>query len=108
MSKILICGHDESAIEALKSKHGYLFVAEVKDEDGKVYNAICKEPTMEAVEATEAISKSSTELKASMVLFDNCVVACDEEIKSRFLLKVQVVKAIGNKMKSISVTTKNL
>ena len=102
----IICGLNPAQIAELKQKHGYIFSVTVKDGE-QVFNAICKEPTMEAMEASSTIGKGS-DLKGSMVLFDNCVVAADEDIKNRFLLKVQVIKALGERINSLSVTTKNL
>jgi hypothetical protein len=102
----LICGHSQEQIAALKAKHGFIFLASIADQDN-TYHAICKEPTMEAMQASQAIGKTD-ELKGSMVLYDNCVLAADDAIAGRFLLKVQVIKALGEKMNSLSVTTKNL
>lgn len=102
----LICGLNTEAINALKNKHGFIFEVTVSDGENE-YTAICKEPTMEAMQASQAVGKDD-ELKASVVLYDNCVLVADDAITGRFLLKVQVIKAIGEKMNSLSVTTKNL
>jgi hypothetical protein len=102
----LICGLNADAIAALKKKHGFIFEVTVSDGENE-YQAICKEPTMEAMQASQAVGKMD-DLKASVVLYDNCVLASDAAIEGRFLLKVQVIKAIGEKMNMLSVTTKNL
>jgi hypothetical protein len=102
----LICGLTAEQIEALKSSNGFIFQVTVSDGENE-FNAICKEPTMDIMQASQAIGKND-ELKSSMVLFDNCVLAADPSIKERFLLKVQVIKALGERMNSLSVTSKNL
>ncbi len=102
----LICGLNAEAIQELKNKHGFIFEVTVTDGENE-YKAICKEPTMEAMQASQAVGKTD-DLKASVVLYDNCVLASDTAIQGRFLLKVQVIKAIGEKMNMLSVTTKNL
>jgi hypothetical protein len=101
-----ICGLTPEAVEALKLKHGFIFEVTISDGENE-FKAICKEPTMEAMQASAAVGKSD-ELKASMVLYDNCVLVADADITGRFLLKVQVIKALGEKMNGLSVTTKNL
>jgi hypothetical protein len=106
MDTQLICGLTDAEIQALKAKHGFIFLVTVSDNDTS-YQAICKEPTMEAMQASQAIGKTD-ELKGSMVLYDNCVLVADPAIAGRFLLKVQVIKALGEKMNSLSVTTKNI
>lgn len=102
----LLCNLTVEQVQALKQKHGFIFEVTVTDGENE-YKAICKEPTMEAMQASQAVGKDD-ELKASVVLYDNCVLAADAAISTRFLLKVQVIKAIGEKMNMLSVTTKNL
>ena len=106
MTNELICGLTPDQINELKAKHGALFLVTVKDEVGD-YQAVCKEPSMEVIQASSALGKVD-DMKASIALYDNCVLAKDASIEKRALLKLQVVKAIGERMSSLSVITKNL
>lgn len=101
----LICGLSAVQIEALKAKHHFIFQVIVNDGQSD-FNAICTEPTLEIMQSTKAIG-ATDEMKGSMVLYDNCVLAADDAIKNRFTLKSQVIKAISDKMAGIKVTTKN-
>jgi hypothetical protein len=93
-------------IAKLKSEHGFIFEVTVKDGDDE-YKAVCKEPTVEILEASAAMGKVS-ELKGSMVLFDNCCLKADVMISNRFGLKSAVIKEISLKTVNISATSKNL
>jgi hypothetical protein len=102
----LYCGKTIEDIRAMRMQHGHLFTVEVVDE-GDVFHAICKEPTLQVLEASQAIAKTS-EVKGAMALYTNCVVEADAEIKSRDLLKLQVAAAIGDKAGKLRATAKNV
>ena len=102
----LICGLTNEDIEKLKKKHGVLSVVTIKDGE-EIHSAIFKEPTMDIMSAANLVGKTD-EMKSAMVLYDNCMIACDESIKQRDLLKLQVVGAIGEKMSALTKTVKNL
>ena len=103
----VICGLNAAAIAALKAKHGYLFVVTVSDGESN-YNAICKEPTMEAIESSSTVGAASGDMKGSMVLYDNCLLHADTDIQNRYLLKMEVLKEITAKMQSFKTSSKNL
>ena len=48
MDDILVCGLTDSQITALKKKHGFLVVVEIKQGETTL-NAIFKEPTVEVL-----------------------------------------------------------
>jgi hypothetical protein len=113
----LLCGLTPQEIEALKAKHGQLFVVAVSDGtstdvDGKptpnTYNAVCKEPTQEVIESSTEIGKKEGDIKGSMVLYNNCVLAEDARIKNSFPMKSEVLKEITARMQSYKATSKNL
>jgi len=106
MENELICGLTPDQINELKARHGALFLVSVVDEAGE-YKAVCKEPSMDVIQASATIGKSD-EMKASLALYDNCVLAKDTAIEKRALLKLQVIKAIGERMNSLSTISKNL
>lgn len=102
----IICGLTPDAIDKLKAKHGRLFQVDIAD-GSDTYSAIFKEPTMDILSAAGAVGKTD-EIKASMVLYENCLIAADDAIKSRDMLKMQVVAAIGERMTALTKTVKNL
>lgn len=108
MEPTIICGLTQEAIDKLKKKHGAVFQVDVKakDED-KTYYAICREPDETIMSAVGAVSKTD-EVKGGIVLFDNCTIACDEEIKLRLPLKMQVIKAVSDRMTAVTASVKNL
>lgn len=99
-------GLTATEIESLKQKHGPL--QEVTITDGEAtHKAIIREPDLKELSAANAISKTD-EIKGSMVLYDACVVAVDEAVHQRAVLKMQVVAAIGDRMGKLSRSVKNL
>ncbi|ENA1815587.1 hypothetical protein ABF174_002223 [Flavobacterium psychrophilum] len=105
-SEKLVCGLTEPQIEALKNKHGFLVVVDVKQGEN-TFNAIFKEPTFEVLEATGAIGKNS-EIKGTIALYENCVVKVDEEINQRDFAKLKALEGLAQHMNSFSVSVKNL
>jgi hypothetical protein len=100
------CGKTIEEIRAMRMQHGHLFVAEIQDENN-VFHAICKEPTVQVIEAAQSISRTS-EVKGAMMMYENCIVIADDEIKKRDLLKLQVAAAIGEKVASLKSSVKNV
>jgi hypothetical protein len=102
----LYCGKTMEDIRAMRMQHGHLFVVAVRDEEDE-FHAICKEPTLQVLEAAQSISKTS-EVKGAMALYSNCVVEADEDIRKRDMLKLQVSAAIGDKAGALRATAKNV
>jgi hypothetical protein len=100
------CGKSVEEIHAMRMQHGHLFIVEIQDEKD-VFHAICKEPTLQVIEAVQSISKTS-EAKGSMALYNNCIVEADDEIKSRDMLKLQVASAIAEKTATLKSAAKNV
>lgn len=100
------CGKTIDEIRAMRQRYGHLFIAEIKDGD-KTHYAVCKEPTIQVVEAAQTIAKTS-EVKAAMSMYDNCTVLVDDEIKKRDLLKLQVAGVIGKHTASLESGIKNV
>ena len=101
-----ICGLTEKAIVDLKKEHGVLFVVEISEGDNS-YKAVCKEPTVTIMTAVNAIAKTD-EIKGTMVLFTSCLIACDEDINKRDVLKLQVAGSISERMTNLTRSVKNL
>lgn len=102
----LICGLTPDQINELKAKHGHLSLVTVTEGDEK-YVGIFKEPTMEALSAITALSKQD-EVKASIALFDNCVVMCDEAMKKRPRVRLSAIAQLSEIMKPLEGNIKNL
>jgi hypothetical protein len=100
------CGKTAEEIRAMRMQHGHLFVVEVQDEKD-VFHAICREPTLQVIEAVQSIAKTS-EAKGSMTLYSNCTVEADDEIKRRDMLKLQVASAIAEKTGTLKSAAKNV
>lgn len=100
------CGKTVEEIQAMRMQHGHLFIVEVREEDS-AHHAICKEPTLQVLEAVQSIAKTS-EVKSAMALYDNCAVCADDDIKRRDVLKLQVAAGIGDKMGALRATAKNV
>lgn len=106
MEEKLICGLTDAQIGALKKKHGFLITVTI-EQGGIALNAIFKEPTFETLEATGAIGKSS-EIKATISLYDNCIIKADDEIANRDFTKLKALEGLVQHMNSFSVSVKNL
>ncbi len=102
----LICGLTPDQINELKAKHGHLSLVTVTEGDEK-YVGIFKEPTMEALSAITALSKQD-EVKASIALFDNCVLACDDAMKKRPRVRLSAIAQLSEIMKPLEGHIKNL
>ncbi|MXV37676.1 hypothetical protein GO491_03125 [Flavobacteriaceae bacterium Ap0902] len=106
MQEELICGLTQEEIEQLKEEHGALVLIEVTAQ-GKVHQAIFKEPTFTQLEALTKISKSN-EMKAVSSAYANYIVKADEEIAKRDMLKVKAIESLMSRMQKISAKAKNL
>lgn len=106
MNDNLVCGLTPQQIQELKAKHHTIYQTEIKDGE-ETFLAIFREPDMTVLSAVNALGKTD-ELKGVLVLFDNCVVACDEAIRKRDLLKIEVSKSISSRMTALSSSVKNL
>jgi hypothetical protein len=102
------CGHTLEELKAMRNKHGRMFIVEVTEETtGEAFTAVCKEPTMEIMQAVQAAS-AGDELKATKLLFDNCVVMCDEPVKKRFILTAKVAASITEQLNRFRTDVKNV
>ncbi|MPS74011.1 MAG: hypothetical protein E2590_12825 [Chryseobacterium sp.] len=102
----LICGLDENQQAELKLKYGFLIVGTVTQGEN-VYNAIFREPDFKVLEATGSLAKNN-EVKATIALYDNCIVVADQEVTGRDFLRLKAVEAVAQHMNSFTVSVKNL
>jgi hypothetical protein len=102
------CGLTLEEVRAMKSKYGKIFIVEIEEELSKEkFTAICKEPTMEILQAITTAS-GGDDLKASKLVFDNCVVVCDEPIRERFVLKAKVAATVTEQLNKFKAEVKNV
>ena len=102
----LICGLDTAQIEELKAEKGALVLVEITAER-KVCKAIFKEPTFDALKASNKISKAD-EIKALKTIYNNCIVKADEEVANRDVLKIKAVEALMARVNKTTTEAKNL
>lgn len=106
MQEQLICGRTQEEIEALKQEKGALVLAEV-DSQGRKHQAIFREPTFKDLEVVNKLSKSN-EIQGLRAAYDNLIVACDEEIAGRDMLKIKAVEALMARVQKTTSSAKNL
>ena len=106
MTNELICGLTPDQLNELKAKHGRLSLVTVTEGDDK-YEGIFKEPTMDALSAITALSKQD-EVKASLALFDNCLLSCDDAMKKRPRVRLSAIAQLSEIMKPLEGHIKNL
>ncbi len=104
--KNLICGFTQAQIQELKQEHGILILGTVK-QGKETFEAIFREPSFQVLESVGAISEKS-EVKGSVALYDNCVIAADDAFKTRDFLKLKAIETLAKHMNSFSVEVKNL
>lgn len=102
----LICGVSATEIETLKAENGALVLVNVTTQ-GKVCQAIFKEPTFKDLEIVGTISKSN-EIKGARASYDNLIVKADKEIEKRDLLKIKAVEALMRRVQKTTAEAKNL
>lgn len=105
-STTLICGQTAEQISQLKKAHGAIFQVDIKDGDA-VYTAIYKEPDAVILSAVTAISKTD-EIKGVIAMYTQCVLAADEAITKRDMLKMSVANAIIEGTTKLTRSVKNL
>lgn len=102
----IICGLTPDQINELKAKHGRLSLVTVTDGEEQ-YVGVFKEPTMETLSAITTLAKQD-EVKASLALFDNCLLACDEAMKKRPRVRLSAIAQLSEIMKPLEGHIKNL
>lgn len=106
MREELICGKTFEEIEALKQQKGALVLVEVDSQEQK-HQAIFREPTFKDLEVVNKLSKSN-EIQGLRAAYDNLIVACDEEIAGRDMLKIKAVEALMARVQKTTSSAKNL
>ena len=102
----LICGLSQQQIDDLKQEHGVVILGTVK-QGKETFQAIFKEPSFQVLESVGAISEKS-EVKGSVALYDNCVLAADDAFKTRDFFKLKAIESLAKHMNSFTVEVKNL
>lgn len=105
-NQTLICGLDTTQIEELKAEKGALVLIEVTAQ-GKVHQAVFREPTFEMLRASNKISKTD-DMKALESIYNNCKIAVDDDIAQRDVLKIKAVEALMARVQKTSSEAKNL
>ncbi len=106
MQENLVCGKTPEEIEAIKQEKGALVLVDVDSQEQK-HQAIFREPTFKDLEVINKLSKSN-EIQGLRAAYDNLIVACDEEIAGRDMLKIKAVEALMARVQKTTSSAKNL
>lgn len=71
---------EQEKINALKAKHGHVFMYEVEDENGEVKRCYLKKPDRKVLSAAAVVGKNDP-LKYNELLIKNCWLEGDDIIK---------------------------
>lgn len=98
---------NELQINTLKEKHKDIFEISVTDDEGKTHSAVFRKPDLKVISAASKYAETDP-IKSSMIVFDNCWLEGDIEIKESEELKLSVVQELGKLFKVYQATVKKL
>ena len=96
----------EEELKELTAKHKYLKVAVVQDGDAS-FEALFKDPTENTIKACNAMEKKGDDTGSVNVLYEDCVIAADQEIKDNYIYRTQVAKLIATRLTEVKASVKN-
>lgn len=99
-------GVTEEQVARWKNVHKRVVRIDVADGDD-LHTAYFKRPSLETVSAVTKVGKSD-EVKAAAVLYDNCFLGGDAEIREDALLFMAASAQLGNMLNSCLGSLKNL
>ena len=97
---------DAKSIEALKAKHGRIYEIRL-DDSGETHVAYFRRPDMQTLTAMSKVSKTD-EIRASMVLLDECFVDGSMAVKHDTALFMAAVGELGKVITSVKAEIKNV
>lgn len=96
----------ELQIQDYKKKYGKVYLITVTDDEGKDYNAVFRKPDIKILSAASKFEKEP--FKAGIILFDNCWIAGDEEIKTQDDLKIAAMNVMESMFTQYTAKIKKL
>ena len=87
-------GITEEQLQVWRKKHGKLIIVNIEDEDKEVFSAVFKRPNKDILSAMTRKAKQD-EINAIFFLYDNCLLAQDDDLKKDDLLKLEASKKLG-------------
>ncbi len=99
-------GVTEEQISRWKAVHKKVFRIDIADGD-ELHIVYLKRPTIETISAVSKLSKTD-EVKSFTVLFDNCYLGGDTEVREDALLLMAAGEQMGRLMSSCTGSLKNL
>lgn len=99
-------GVTEEQINKWKNVHKHVIRIDVTDGDD-LHVAYFKRPSLETMSAVTKVSKSD-EVKSASVLYDNCFLGGDTEMREDALLFMAATTQLGNMFNSCLGSLKNL
>jgi len=88
----------DGQLNSLKNKHGEVYEICVKDDEGNDIIGIFKKPDMKIIGASQKFA-SDDPIKSGLVLFDNCWLDGDNEMKTNDEYKLSAIAGIGKLFK---------
>lgn len=101
-----ICGLSPKEIDELKIKHHNIIVIQLTTK-GKTHTAVFKEPTMQIMQAVNNMQKQD-EFKGISVMYDNCIIAADDAITNRDMLKIKAIQGLNEYLNDCEIEEKNV
>lgn len=96
----------ESEIDALKARHGRVYVVTAEDDECHAYAAYFRRPDMATLAAMTKLAKTD-DIQAGRVLVENCFLAGADEVKTDPALFVATVGQLGKMVASVRASIKN-
>lgn len=96
----------EEQLEVWRKKYGKLIIVNIEDEDKEVFSAVFKRPDKDILSAMTRKAKQD-EISAIFFVYDNCVLAQDDDLKKDDLLKLQASKKLGESMEKFKGLRQN-
>ena len=106
MSKIIVCGVTQGQIDAWKREFKEVHLITVKDGENEI-NGIFRKPDMTILSAAGRVAKSDP-MQSGQIMFDNCLLACDDALKTDDELKVSCFSKLGELFKIREASIKKL
>lgn len=98
----------QAQIKSWKKKWGEVFQIDVPtDDEGNIAIGYFKKPNLETISAAEQFVESEP-IKAGNIMFNNCWLGGDDQVKENDECRISAIKVIGSLFKVRTATLKKL
>jgi hypothetical protein len=98
---------EDTKIKQLKAKYKEIFEISAVDDKGNEYKAVFKKVDIKVLSLSGKYAQDDP-VKAAVILFDNCWIEGDEEIKNNDELKLSFATKLAETFKVYEATIKKL